>query len=225
MRGQHRAPGDARERHASASGGDPNADPGSGGIAPVTHSQAPVCSTGPKGRSYTSLDGHPLEADRQNLDLGVEIQLIRNPEQLIEGQRTGLGQDFYQLGLYTNAFSSSFGILPLLDLEHWYQTPQPGVSLSWGFFYTAYRACLEQQQHPVIYMPPVAWQSTPTAATARDQCRRFMRNIWWEEPTDEEVAACADFAVNEIPALVPDPQQQWAYVCASVMTSANFIAY
>ncbi len=204
-------------------GPDPVAT-GPGPDAAPTPSRAPECSTGPKGRSYQSLDGHPLEADRRNLELGAEIQLIRNPEQLIEGQRKALNQDFYHLGLYTNAFSSSFGILPALDLAHWYQAPQPGISLEWGFFYTAYRACLEQQQHPKI-TPPVAWQATPTADTAPAECRRFMQNAWWESPTDDEVAACADFAVNEIPALVSEPAQQWAYVCASVLTSANFIAF
>ncbi len=210
---------------ADGPGVDDPSTPGDGSQPPVITSQAAVCSTGPKGRSYKSLDGHPLEYDRANVDLGVDIARLPTSGQLIETQRGGLGQDFYQLHLYTREFGEAFGQQEGLTLRGWFQPTTPGISLAWTFFYSSYRACLEAVTNPQIYQPPEAWTQTPTAQTAPVQCRRWMMTLWWDLPTEEQVADCADFAVNEIPTLAQTPAQQWAYVCASIMSSAAGVAY
>ena len=53
--------------------GATGANSGDGSQPSVITSQAAACSTGPKGRSYVSLDGHPLEQDRANVDHRVEV--------------------------------------------------------------------------------------------------------------------------------------------------------
>jgi hypothetical protein len=43
-------------------------------------------------------------------------------------------------------------------------------------------------------------------------------------PTPAEAAACVDLATGKL-STEPDPRRRWSYVCASVLSSSNFLTF
>lgn len=74
----------------------------------------------------------------------------------------------------------------------------------------------------------------PTADVAKAQCEAWTRKFWSRAGSPEEVQACVDVAVSESlkeeqtngeAPLDATPPRRWAYACAAVLTSTNFLAY
>ena len=51
-----------------------------------------------------------------------------------------------------------------------------------------------------------------------------MRRAFSRTSTPEEVASCAAYATKGLD-VEADPHRRWAYVCASIMSSAGFLTY
>ena len=91
-----------------------------------------------------------------------------------------------------------------------------GVSLYQGFL-ASFQGCLTFTASPTVYA------AAPTATTAATECANFQHRFWSAIPTAAETQSCVDFAVSAANNDT-DPRRRWAYVCASVLTSAQFLA-
>ena len=50
------------------------------------------------------------------------------------------------------------------------------------------------------------------------------RKAWSRTATVEDTDACVDVATNKLND-EPDARRRWAYVCASILSSSNFLTY
>ncbi len=91
-----------------------------------------------------------------------------------------------------------------------------GISLYQAFL-ASFQGCL------TFVAGPTQYATAPTAATAATECANFQRRFWSAVPTAAETQTCATFATSAINDDT-NPRRRWAYVCASVLTSAQFLA-
>ena len=91
-----------------------------------------------------------------------------------------------------------------------------GVSLYQGFL-ASFQGCV------TFVAGPAQYAAAPTAATATTECAAFQRRFWSAIPTAAETQTCATFATSAANNDT-DPRRRWAYVCAAVLTSAQFLA-
>ena len=82
---------------------------------------------------------------------------------------------------------------------------------------SSYQGCLTYTGSGTQY------SANPTSTTAQTECTNFQKKFWARTPTSQELSACASFAVDPVNNDT-NPRRRWAYVCAAVLTSANFIA-
>lgn len=64
--------------------------------------------------------------------------------------------------------------------------------------------------------------AAPTAESASAVCASLAKTFWSRTATPEEVAACVQATTTSD---APAPADKWAWGCASVLTSANFLSY
>lgn len=74
------------------------------------------------------------------------------------------------------------------------------------------------------YLKEAMYEVPPTADTARAQCQAWQRRFWSVEPTEEEIAVCAAVVLHPSNT-EPSIKNRWAYGCASVLTSTQFLTY
>lgn len=174
-------------------------------------SAALQCNIKPEGvRSYKSFDGAKLEAERPNEGTGVNRARVK-PYQVLAAE--------YQRVLGTTPESiktagASFNAAP----ARWYgETSYSGVTMNTAFN-IAFEGCL------TFTAANANMKSAPTTDSAKAECTSFMRKAWSRTPAPEEVDACTDLAVNKL-STETEPTRRWAYVCASILSSTQFLTF
>ena len=179
-------------------GGDDGSGSGSG--TPVTCDQA---------RTYTNLGGEALEAGRATIAAGSDRIRVKPYGALADEYARALGL----ASVDTSAFAATFGKPP----ARWFNEPKASANTIYAAFALAYAACTLETSDPY-------YATAPSAALADTICRSHARRAWHREPTDDEAAACATYAVDKTdPADAPN--KRWAYACAAVLTASGFLAY
>jgi hypothetical protein len=95
--------------------------------------------------------------------------------------------------------------------------PQANAVALYSLYVVAFDGCVAQ-----LDSGPFA--SAPTMESARTQCHELGRKYWSRTLSNDEAEACANLAVNELPA-ASAPNQRWGHACASLLTSAGFLSY
>ena len=195
---------------------DPNALLGSrgpnaaGGVDGTTGPAALECTAEAKGRSYALFDGSKLEASRANENFGVNRARLK-PYDVLAGE-----------------FQRVLGVTPpsLAGAASSFDAPPP----RW-FAETKYGGVAVHAMFDISFEACGAWTKTrpemataPTAETARAQCSEHMRKAWSRTPAPEEVDACVDLATTKVSS-EPDARRRWSYVCASVLSSSQFLTF
>jgi hypothetical protein len=197
---------------ALAACADPNSLLGGGHGDPSSTDTASAleCTDKPTGRSYASFDGSKLEAKRANEASSANLSRFK-PYGVLAGEYQRIVGNV-PAGLAGAA--ASFGAPP----DRWFAEPtQSAVSLSTAFD-LAFDACrLELANAPES-------AAAPTADSAQTYCTTTMRKAWSRSPSPDEIQACTDLATQKLGA-EPDPHRRWAYICASILSSSNFLTY
>lgn len=170
------------------------------------------------GRSYRGFAGEALDADRLSLAAGQDTFRVRDGSDLFS--------HYDGAGITCNSITLSdqqaFGAVP----EHWYEVTRSSFASIYRAYALAFDGCLHKVQNPANYHPfgNADYYVSPTAESAARQCQVMAHLIWFGQMGPDELQACVDYAL-EVPTLEPDVQRQWAYVCASVAASVQFLAY
>ncbi|MDQ3365217.1 MAG: hypothetical protein M3680_07300 [Myxococcota bacterium] len=161
-------------------------------------------------RAYLGFGGGALDADRAAIVAGSDRVRIKPYAALSAEYRAALGLADFD----TRAFAATFGAPP----ARWFSEPAASANTLYAAFALAYDACSRQTATAAAYA------SAPTAELAALNCRDYARRAWHREATDDEVLACATYAVDQTdPA--DEPRRRWAYACAAVLSASGFIAY
>ncbi|MDF2693724.1 MAG: hypothetical protein K0S65_2107 [Labilithrix sp.] len=67
-------------------------------------------------------------------------------------------------------------------------------------------------------------KAAPTPSSADAECTKMMRKAWSRTPSPEEIASCNNLAVTKLAAQT-DVTRRWAYVCASILSSSQFLTF
>lgn len=172
-------------------------------------SAALQCTAKPQGRSYVGFDNNKLEETRVNEAGGINRARIK-PYSAMSGEYTRvLGAAPASLG----ASASSFDDPP----ARWYsEAALSGVSLNTSFA-IAFDGCVAQTAGSSFAAAP-----TPDAATK--YCTETMRKAWSQSGSPDEISSCVDLATTKLSSET-DPHRQWAYVCASILSSTHFLTF
>ncbi len=172
-------------------------------------SAALECTAKPEGRSYVLFDGSKLEGTRINEAGGVNRARIKPHAVMATEYERVLGV----VPASVRASASSFGSVP----ERWYAEPvHSGVSMS-AVFDISFEGCLS-------YVKTAGLSAAPAADSASTECTKLMRKAWNRSPSPEEISECTDLAVTKL-AGETDVARRWAYVCASILSSSQFLTF
>lgn len=194
-------------------GGDGTVPTGS--VPPGTNPNDPPpvaleCTEKPQGRTYKGFDGVALEGSRVNENVGLNRARIK-PFAVLGGELTRV------LGAVPPSLAGEAGSFETPPAR-WFEEPRAtGVGLS-----TLYTVTFEGTLAYAKASPKFA--TAPTAATAQTECAAFMGKAWNRSPSPNEVTECVTFATTKL-AKETNPQRQWAYVFANVLTSTGFLTY
>ena len=186
------------------SGGDDDdtgSGSGSGSAEPVVCDQA---------RTYLGFDGKPLEADRPAI-AAYSDRMRMKPFAVLAGEyNRALGLTSFNTAIY----AGTFGKPP----ARWFDEPAASAATVQAAFALAYDGCTQATATGADFA------MAPTATIADRLCRDFARKAWQREASDDEASTCATFAVSQTVATDP-PAKRWAYTCAAVLASSDFLAY
>ncbi len=199
LTGRGNVPGAGDGMNNGANPDDPNAAPG-----------ALECTVKPDGRSYVLFDGSKLEATRINENVGVNRARLK-PFTVMQGE--------YQrvLGLVPASLAAAGGSFDEAP-ERWFAEAQhSGVSLN-AIFDISFEGCLQYTKTAADFA------AAPTTETATTACTSLMRKAWSKTPAPEEIDACTTLATTKL-ASEPDVRRRWTYVCASVLSSSQFLTF
>lgn len=193
----------------AACGDDPASLLGSRGPSrggEVLPSEALECTAKPGGRAYLNFDGAHLEDKRANENVGIN-RARQKPYGVLAGE--------YQrvLGTVPPRLATSAASFDAPDARWYEEAAYSGVSLN-AFFDLSFDACRASVKETAM----------PTPESAKTFCSALMRKAWSRTPTPEEVDGCVDLATNKLATEV-DPKRRWAYACASVLSSSNFLTF
>lgn len=190
--------------------GSRSGEPGSGsGDTPVTP-EALLCTQKPDGRSYTNFDGVKLEERRLDENVGVNRARLK-PHAVLAGE--------YQrvLGLVPASLASSAGSFDEPPARWYAEAQHSGVSLN-AIFSISFEGCAAFTKTAPEYA------AAPTATTAGQVCASLMRKAWSRSASPDEIASCTALATAKLND-EPDARRRWTYVCASVLSSSQFLTF
>lgn len=192
------------------------------------------CEGAPRSRTFRGLDGTTLEAGR--VDAAVELdrrhtRTWERVEEWVQDMNDKLGYWLASDGLFWEA---AVPVRRRGGAGFWYNDAPLGAIELYSQFRLSFLMCSRllsappdsMQRAAFVLSPedgsPIAdFMVAPTAASAPVRCERLMRRFWRMIPSADQVAACARFAVDETAELATSPVERWAYVCASLLTSAG----
>jgi len=168
------------------------------------------CTDKPQGRSYKNFDGQTLESDRTNENIGVNRARVK-PYSVMAGEYTrALGAAPPSLA----GAASSFDDPP----ARWFdEASHSGVSLN-ALFEISFEGCKTY----VAGQADLA--AAPTGDSASKFCSSLMRKAWSRTPSPEEISGCSSLATDKLSS-EQDVKRRWAYVCASVLSSTQFLTF
>jgi hypothetical protein len=199
LTGRHTSGPGADGTNNGANPDDPNAAPG-----------ALECTVKPDGRSYVLFDGSKLEGTRVNENVGVNRARLK-PFDVMQGE--------YQrvLGVVPASLAASAGSFDEPPARWFAEAEHSGVSLN-AIFDISFDGCLQLTKTAADYA------AAPTDTTAMTVCTTLMRKAWSKTPAPEEIASCTTLATTKL-ATEPDVRRRWAYVCASILSSSQFLTF
>lgn len=183
--------------------GDPNAPGGPGDPGAIQ------CTQAPDGRSYSDFGGMKLEESRADENVGVNRARVKPFASLEKEFVRVLGAAPASL----KGAAGSFDVPP----ARWFGDGQYGAVSLHAMSTIAYEGCLAY----VKGKPNFA--AAPTAETAKAECSALMRKAWSRSPSPEEITGCVDLAVKL--GDEKDVSRRWAYACASVLSSSQFLTF
>jgi hypothetical protein len=197
--GRTNVPGGADGTNNGANPNDPNSAPG-----------ALECTVKPDGRSYVLFDGSKMETTRVNENVGVNRARLK-PFDVLQGE--------YQrvLGLVPVSLANAGGSFDAPPARWFAEAQHSGVSLN-AIFDISFDGCREYTKTAADFA------AAPTDATATTVCTTLMRKAWNKTPAPEEIDACTTLATTKL-ASEPDVRRRWTYVCASVLSSSQFLTF
>ena len=168
------------------------------------------CTDKPAGRSYVAFDGQKLEGARVNENVGVNRARLK-PYPVMKGE--------YQrvLGLVPASLDASAGSFDDAPARWFAEAQHSGVSLN-AIFDISFEGCTAFTKTAPDYA------AAPTAATAATVCGTLIRKAWSHTASPEELASCATLATTKLSA-EPDARKRWSYVCASILSSSQFLTF
>jgi len=190
-------------------GGGPNA-PGAPGQPGADTPPELQCTQKPQGRAYLGFDGLDLGASRVNENVGINRARIK-PFPVLQGE--------YQrvLGLVPASLAGAADSFDAPPPRWFADARQSGVSLS-AIFDISFEGCVAFTKDAADYA------AMPDATSAGNVCTALMKKAWNRSPTPDESAACVSLATTQLGAEAA-PRRRWAYVCASVLSSSNFLTF
>jgi hypothetical protein len=184
-------------------------NPGSPGT-PTGPEAPPPAAHCAAGRSYTGFNGNDLAADRLDETAGMDRDLLQ-PYSSLQGAYTlALGST----PSLVSQMSSTFGA----PGPRWYMQQKSNAISTYGALRIAFQGCLTLTASASQFANP------PDGTNAPSTCIQWEQTFWNRTPTNDEAAVCADFAINQTTS-ESDPRRRWAYACAAVLTSAQFLGY
>jgi hypothetical protein len=173
-------------------------------------SQALMCNVEVKGRSYAGFDGKQLGVGRVDEGSGVNRARVK--------PYAVMGTEFQRvLGNTPESLASAGGSFNAPPARWFAEPVYSGVSMNKAFD-IAFEGCLTYAGGNA------ALKAAPNADSAKTECTSLMKKAWSRSPSPEELTACTDLAVTKL-STEPEPTRRWAYVCASILSSSQFLTY
>jgi hypothetical protein len=188
--------------------GDPNA-PGAGGDG-TGDPGGTAGGTCDPGRDYLDPDKKSMTQDRAGTNVGVDRGRVKPFSALATEFPRVLGNTPASLAASETTFDS--------PEPRWYVEPSASSVGLQTAYSVAYDGCIAYASGD----PTMAKAPDQTSATTA--CTAMARKFWSRIATPEEIQACVDVATTTTP---PESNvaRQWAYACATLLTSANFLTY
>jgi len=161
-------------------------------------------------KTYAGFDNKELTEGRAVLKLGTDRARMKPFSALQTEYNRVLGNTPATL---TGA-AATFGA----PVARWYDEPAANAVELQTAYNIAFDGCL-------TYTATASeFAAAPDANSAATQCGAMARKFWSKTPAPQEISACVDVATTGS-ASETDARRKWAYACASVLTSAGFLAY
>ena len=191
-------------RPRSGNPDDPNAP-----ATPPADPNAPSASC-EAGREYLTLDKKSLTINRADLPPGGDRGRVKPFSALQTEYPRVLGSTPASLADAATTFGTP-------DVR-WYEEPTTSSVALQTAYGVAFDGCL------TYVATEASMAAAPDATSAAAACASMARRFWSKTPTPDEIQACVDVAVTGA-ASEPQVAKKWAYACASLLTSANFLTY
>lgn len=184
----------------STTGTDPGEDPGQDPGDPA------LCTS----KKYAGFDNRELTEERKVQKVGTDRARMKPFSALQTEYARVLGNTPASVA----GSGATFGQPP----ARWYEEPEANAVALQTAYTIAFDGCL-------TYTATAAeFASAPDATSAEAQCAAMARKFWSKTPGPSEISACVEVATTGS-AAEPNARRKWAYACASVLTSAGFLAY
>jgi hypothetical protein len=169
-----------------------------------------VCTAPPVARSYTFFDGSKLEEKRADESVDANRARFKPFSVMADEYKRVLGLAPKSLA----GAAATFDEPP----ARWYAEPTPsGVTLS-AIYAIGLDGCAASMANAKER------SAAPTAETAAAFCKDLMQKAWGDAPGASELAACVELATTKL-AGESDARKRWAHVCASILSSSQFLTY
>jgi hypothetical protein len=175
-----------------------------------TRIEAPEVALCDSGRRYVGFGGVELTADRREVDLGLEVARLKPYSALQTEYPRVLGTTPSLLA----SAESTFGTTP----ARWFPKPQASAVTMYTAFRIAFQGCLALTSQPAKY------DVEPTPETAMAECAAWAKRFWSRPALGPEIEACASL-IRVDAASETNVRRRWAYGCAAVLTSSDFMTY
>lgn len=199
LTGGRNGPGGENGSSGGAGSDDPNAAPG-----------ALECTVKPEGRAYMLFDGSNLTETRTNENVGVNRARLK-PYSVMAGEYTRV------LGAAPASLAASAGSFDDAPPRWFEEAQHSGVSLN-AIFDISFQGC------SALTKTGAEYAAAPTEESAATVCKSLIRKAWSRSASPDEVTACTTLAVTKL-ATETDVRKRWAYVCASVLSSSQFLTF
>ena len=168
------------------------------------------CTVKPQGRAYLGFDGVDLGGARVNENVGVNRARVK-PYVVMASE--------YQrvLGLVPPSLAGAAGSFDDPPARWFTEASHSGVSLA-AIFDLSFEGCEAFTKDAADYA------AMPDATSAVAVCTSLMKKAWNRSPSPDEIGACVTFGTTKLNA-EPSARRRWAYVCASVLSSSNFLTF
>jgi hypothetical protein len=118
----------------------------------------------------------------------------------------------------------------------WYAEPMASAVFVNTAYNVAFEGCLRLTGDIAGGTADARFATAPTSATAKAVCGEWMRTFWSREGTPAQIDECAAAALEATTETYgggsvaevtrpSTPKRQWAYACASVLTTSGFLTF